>query len=73
MGGSVAPVFWDGAGGTATTDLRMTDKVAVMTLGLSQPLTPITEAKPGLVTLGGAPIAEPPAIVLPASMEAAVR
>ena len=73
MRGMPIAIFWDGAGGLAT-NLRVLDKVAVISLGLPQPLTPLTEAKPAPVDLSkGAPIAEPRAVVLPAAMEAAVK
>jgi parallel beta-helix repeat protein len=74
MGGSIAPIFWDGAGGLAATNIRVTDKVGVLTMGLPEPLTPIMEAKPAPVDLSkGATIAEPAKVVLPASMEAAIK
>ena len=74
MGGSIAPVFWDGAGGAKATNIRVTDKVGVLTMGLPEPLTPITEAKPAAVDLSkGAKITEPKPVVLPARMEAAIR
>ena len=74
MGGSIAPVFWDGAGGALATNIRVTDKVGVLTMGLPEPLTPILQAKPAPVDLSkGAAIAEPAAVVLPASMEAAIK
>lgn len=74
MGGSILPVFWDGAGGAAATNIRVTDKVGVITMGLPEPLTPIMDAKPAPVDLSqGAAIAEPKAVVMPASMEAAIR
>ncbi len=73
MGGSIAPVFWDGAGGLAATNIRVTDKVSVLTMGLPEPLTPIMDAKPAPIDLSkGAAIAEPAKVVLPASMEAAI-
>ncbi len=73
MGGSIAPVFWDGAGGLAATNIRVTDKVGVLTMGLPEPLTPIMNAKPAPIDLTkGATIAEPAKVVLPASMEAAI-
>jgi len=73
MGGSIAPVFWDGAGGMAATNIRVTDKVGVLTMGLPEPLTPIMDAKPAPVDLTKGPvIAEPAKVVLPASMEAAI-
>ena len=74
MGGSIAPVFWDGAGGALATNIRVTDKVGVLTMGLPEPLTPILQAKPAPVDLSkGAAIAEPAAVVLPARMEAAIK
>jgi parallel beta-helix repeat protein len=74
MGGSIAPIFWDGAGGMAATNIRVTDKAGVLTMGLPEPLTPIMDAKPAPVDLSkGAVIAEPAVVVLPASMEAAIK
>ncbi len=74
MGGSIAPIFWDGAGDVAATNIRVTDSVGVLTMGLPEPLTPIMDAKPAPIDLSkGATIAEPAAVVLPASMEAAIR
>jgi parallel beta-helix repeat protein len=74
MGGSITPIFWDGAGGAKVTNIRVTDKVGVLTMGLPEPLTPITDAKPAPVDLSqGAAIAEPAKVVLPASMEAAIN
>jgi parallel beta-helix repeat protein len=74
MGGSIAPIFWDGAGGLVATNIRVTDKVGVLTMGLPEPLTPIMDAKPATVDLSkGAAIAEPAKVVLPASMEAAIK
>jgi len=74
MGGTLTPVFWDGAGGRAATNVQVRDKVGVVSLGLAQPLTPMTEAKPTPVKLsGGKPIVEPKRVVLPASMEAAIK
>lgn len=73
MGGSITPIFWDGAGGAKATNIRVTDKVGVLTMGLPEPLTPIMDAKPAPVDLSqGSPIAEPAKVVLPASMEAAI-
>ncbi len=74
MGGSIMPIFWDGAGGAAATNIRVIDKVGVLTMGLPEPLTPIMDAKPAAVDLSkGAAIAEPARVVLPASMEAAIK
>jgi parallel beta-helix repeat protein len=74
MGGAITPIFWDGAGGAKATNIRVTDKVGVLTMGLPEPLTPIMDAKPAPIDLSkGAIIAEPAKVVLPASMEAAIR
>lgn len=74
MGGSIAPVFWDGAGGIDATNLKVLDNVAVLSLGLPDPLTPVDQAKPAPVMLAGVrPIDEPMPVRLPASMEAAVK
>jgi parallel beta-helix repeat protein len=73
MGGTIAPIFWDGVGGAASR-VHIDDKVPVLTLGLPEPLTPPTEGKAGLIDLSQAPMAAmPPAVVLPAAMEAAVK
>lgn len=74
MGGSIAPIFWDGAGGAPATNIRVTDKVGVVTMGLIEPLTPIMQAKPAPIDLSrSAGVPEPSAVVLPAAMEAAVK
>jgi parallel beta-helix repeat protein len=73
MGGTIAPIFWDGVGG-ASAGVRVTDKVPVLTLGLTEPQSPVTDAKPGLIDLSATPsTAMPAAVVLPASMEAAIK
>lgn len=73
MGGTIAPIFWDGVGGTAA-GIHVSDKVPVLTLGLTEPLSPIAEMQPGPIDLSKAPMAAlPPAVVLPASMEAALK
>ncbi len=65
FGGQIPPVFWDGAGGLAATNLRVTDKVPVLSLNLAEPLTPVEQAKPAPVDLsGGKGGVEPVAIVL---------
>jgi parallel beta-helix repeat protein len=74
LGGSLPPIFWDGAGGRDATNLQVRETVPVITLGLAGPLTPVSEAKPAPIDLsGGHAIAEPKPVVLPASMEAAIR
>jgi hypothetical protein len=68
--GSVPPIVWDGTG----ANIRVTDKVPTLSLGLSDPKDRATSANPKIVDLGASP--EPAAlqaIVLPSSMEAAIR
>lgn len=73
MGGSIAPIFWDGVGGAAA-GVHVSDKVPVLTLGLDEPLTPIAEMQPGPIDLSQTPMtAMPAAVVLPAAMEAALK
>jgi parallel beta-helix repeat protein len=73
MGGAIAPIFWDGVGGAAA-GVHVSDKVAVLTLGLDEPLTPLAEMQPGPIDLSKTPmVAMPAAVVLPASMEAALK
>ncbi|HTI31654.1 MAG TPA: parallel beta-helix domain-containing protein [Sphingomonas sp.] len=74
MGGALAPVFWDGAGGRERTNIVIDEMVPVVSLNLPEALTPVEQAKPGVVDLkSGKPVTEPAAVVLPASMEAAAR
>ncbi len=74
MGGSLPPVFWDGAGGRDATNVQVRETVPVLTLGLATPTTPVDQAKPAPIDLSkGAAIAEPKAVVLPVSMEAAIK
>ena len=72
FGGSIPPVLWDGAGDARTLGLSVTDPVKVLGMGLAQGAAMET-AHPGLVKLDGTPPAAPAPVVLPASMEAAVR
>jgi parallel beta-helix repeat protein len=73
MGGTIAPIFWDGVGGAAA-GVHVSDKVAVLTLGLDEPLTPLAEMQPGPIDLSKTPmVAMPAAVVLPAAMEAALK
>lgn len=68
--GAVPQIVWDGTG----TNIRVLDKVPALTLGLTDPKTRATAANPKLVDLsGGGEIASLPAIVLPPSMEAAIK
>jgi parallel beta-helix repeat protein len=74
MGGSLPPVFWDGAGGRDATNVQVRESVPVLTLGLATPTTPVMQAKPAPIDLSkGTAIAEPKAVVLPATMEAAIK
>jgi parallel beta-helix repeat protein len=74
MGGALAPVFWDGAGGRERTNIIVDEQVPVVSLNLPEALTPVEQAKPGVVDLkAGKPVTEPAAVVLPASMEAAAK
>jgi parallel beta-helix repeat protein len=74
MGGALAPVFWDGAGGRERTNVIIDETVPVVSLNLPEALTPVEQAKPGLVDLkSGKPVTEPVAVALPASMEAAAK
>jgi len=70
FGGSIPPVLWSGAGDPAS--LRVTDPVPVLSMGLAPGAAPET-AKPAPAKLAGAAVAQPPAIVLPAAMEAAAK
>lgn len=73
MGGAIAPIFWDGVGGS-DAGVHVSDKVAVLTLGLDEPLTPLAEMQPGPIDLSKTPMAAMPApVVLPASMSAALK
>ena len=68
--GSVPPIVWDGTG----SNIRVTDKVPTLSLGLTDPKSRATSANPSLVDLGTGPDPVPLSpIVLPPSMEAAIR
>ncbi len=70
FGGTLPPVIWDGSG----SDIRVTDHVATITLGLPDTTTPADQAHPAPVNLaGGRDWPRLPAITLPQSMEAAAR
>ncbi len=73
MGGVSAPIFWDGVGG-ADARVHISDPVKMLTLGLTKADSSIAEAKPGFIDLSKVPAAAMPAtVVLPASMEAAIK
>ena len=68
--GSVPPIVWDGTG----SNIRVTDKVPTLSLGLTDPKARATSANPSVVDLSqGAEPALLAPIVLPQSMEAAIR
>jgi len=69
MGGALPPVFWDGTGsGVVVRDAQ------ALSLNLPSPQTPLDQAKPAPASFArAAPVAEPKPVVLPASMEAAIR
>lgn len=68
--GSVPPIVWDGTG----ANIRVTDKVPTLSLRLTDPTARATSANPAIVDLGqGAEPAGLAPIVLPPSMEAALR
>jgi parallel beta-helix repeat protein len=70
MGGGLPPVFWDGTGSVVT----VREQVPTLSLNLASPSTPLDQAKPApAVFATGALPAEPQKVVLPASMEAAIR
>lgn len=68
--GGVPPIVWDGTG----SNIRVTDKVPTLSLGLTDPKARATSANPAVVDLSqGAEPAMLAAVVLPPSMEAALR
>ena len=70
MGGTLPPVFWDGTG----ERVIVRDPVPALSLGLPRPTAPLSEAQPAPARFpAGAVPAEPPAVRLPAGMDAAVR
>ena len=70
LGGALPPVMWDGIG----TGIVVNDEVLILTLGLTTPGQPLTDAQPSLAELASdTPAASPEAVVLPESMTAAVQ
>ncbi len=68
--GGLPPIMWDGTG----SGVHVSDKVATFSLSLKDPKARATQANPQPVDLSGVPLAkEPPKVVLPAEMEAAIR
>ena len=70
IGGTLPPVFWDGTGEAVVVAEK---DVPALTLGLPSPATPLDQAKPSLAKFDAPRAAEPKPVVLPASMEAAIR
>ena len=71
FGGAIPPIIEDGTG----ENILIGDDVAVMTLGLTRPGQPMTEAKPALAPGATEPFdgRQLKPIVMPAAMEAAIR
>ncbi|MGL5837696.1 MAG: parallel beta-helix domain-containing protein [Sphingorhabdus sp.] len=72
LGGSLPPIFWDGAGGAAAQPI-VADAVPVLSLGLADLKAPPESAQPVMLQASTTLPAELPRIVLPEAMEAAVR
>lgn len=72
FGGNAPPVWWDGTGDKTELGLHVADKVPVLTLGLALG-APTSSAKPNKVELTAPAAPQPPAVVLPAAMEAAAK
>ena len=73
LGAGQFAVLWDGLDSTPAS-LRVTDKVAMLSMGFPRQGAGPEEAKPAPADLSGTPaMPEPPMIVLPASMEAAIK
>ena len=70
VGGTLPPVLWDGVG----ENIVVNEAVPVLSLGLSRAGQPLSEAQPALAEIASdEPPAMPEAVVLPASMEAALQ
>lgn len=70
MGGRIPPIFWDGNG----TGIIVNEDTPIVSMGLTRAGQPLAEAQPGPADLHAETTpAEPQAIVLPDSMEAAIR
>jgi parallel beta-helix repeat protein len=72
LGGSLPPIFWDGAGGEAAKPY-VGDVVPALSLGLADLKAPPETAQPSMLSPSTASFTELPKITLPESMEAAVR
>jgi parallel beta-helix repeat protein len=72
LGGSLPPIFWDGAGGEAARPY-VGDVVPALSLGLADLKATPETAQPSMLPPSTASFTELPKVVLPESMEAAVR
>jgi parallel beta-helix repeat protein len=72
LGGSFPPIFWDGSGGDAAKPY-IGDLVPALSLGLADPKASPETAQPTMLIPADYALAELPKVVLPDSMEAAVR
>ncbi|WP_298019893.1 parallel beta-helix domain-containing protein [uncultured Parasphingopyxis sp.] len=65
MGGRIPPIFWDGNG----SGIVVNENTPVLSLGLTRPGQPVTEARPAPADLRSDSVpTEPEAVVLPDSM-----
>lgn len=70
MGGSLPPIFWDGTG----TGVVVQDNVPALSLNLPSPEASVDQARPAPAQFPAGPIPpEPKRVVLPPSMEAAIK
>jgi parallel beta-helix repeat protein len=70
MGGSLPPIFWDGTG----TGVVVQDNVPALSLNLPSPEASVDQARPAPAQFPAGPIPpEPKPVVLPPSMEAAIK
>lgn len=72
LGGSLPPIFWDGAGGEAAKPV-VADPVPVLSLGLADLKASPESAQPAMLQNSTSLPPELPRIRLPEAMEAAVR
>jgi hypothetical protein len=70
MGGSLPPIFWDGTG----TGVIVKDAVPALSLNLPSPEASVDQARPAPARFADGPMPpEPKPVVLPPSMEAAIK
>jgi parallel beta-helix repeat protein len=72
LGGSLPPIFWDGAGGEAYKPI-VADPVPALSLGMADIKATPDQAQPSMLQPSTSLPPELPRIVLPEAMEAAVR